>query len=309
MMPGLGGFETARRLKKRAGEEFLPVVLVTSLADAGSRATGFETGADEYLTKPVSSAELHARIRGLLALRAKDLAQARRNRALLELDRFKTEMSSLLVHDLRGLAAVILANHDFLVESVRGSKDDLALESLEDSRVAAERMLHLLGNLLDTTRIEEQRLQLRRAPVAVRELLESIVRPRRLSLRMRELTAEVGADEALRVRADRDLLGRVIENIVENAVRYTPRNGRIALTAEKSADHVRIRIGNTGRPIPAASRQVLFDKYAQLSSDHGRMNLGLGLYFCRLAVEAHGGRIWIEETPELATVFVLELGA
>src|SRR5262249_46527856 len=93
MMPGIDGFETARRLKKAAGEDFLPVILLTSLSDQESRVRGLETGADEFLTKPVNAQELHARIRSLLRLRAKERALAEQNLRLLELDRFKNDMS------------------------------------------------------------------------------------------------------------------------------------------------------------------------------------------------------------------------
>ena len=70
-----------------------------------------------------------------------------------------------------------------------------------------------------------------------------------------------------------------------------------------------LRIGNSGAPIPVEARGRIFDKFGQAGGQVGRMNLGLGLYFCRLATEAHGGRIWVEETPELPTVFGVELPA
>src|SRR5215813_9967528 len=91
MMPGIDGFETARRLKQLHVTDFLPVILVTSLADQASRVLGLEAGADEFLSKPVDAQELHVRIRSLLALRAKDIALSAQNLALTELDRFKTE--------------------------------------------------------------------------------------------------------------------------------------------------------------------------------------------------------------------------
>jgi signal transduction histidine kinase len=101
---------------------------------------------------------------------------------------------------------------------------------------------------------------------------------------------------------------RIIDNTLDNAVRYTPRGGRISLAAEAVSDErVQIRIGNSGPAIPAEHRESIFEKYGQTSPGQGRMNLGLGLYFCRLAIVAHGGRIWVESTTDLPTIFVIEM--
>jgi signal transduction histidine kinase len=98
-----------------------------------------------------------------------------------------------------------------------------------------------------------------------------------------------------------------VENILDNALRYTPAGGTIEIELREVGPDVEIRIGNSGFAIPVEERDKVFDKYRQESSENGRMNLGLGLYFCRLAVEMHGGRIWVEETERLPTVFALRL--
>src|SRR5262249_26223956 len=202
------------------------VILVTSLADQSSRILGLEAGADEFLSKPVDAQELHVRIRSLLALRAKDIALSAQNLALTELDRFKTEMSSLLVHDLRGLVAVVVANHDFLADRLREA-DPLALESIEDSRSAAQRLLNLLANLMDTTRMEANRLELVRSSLDVGALLDDLVKQHRLAARARKLDVDVRVANGVEVTADADMLTRVVANIVENAMRYTPKADRI----------------------------------------------------------------------------------
>jgi signal transduction histidine kinase len=94
---------------------------------------------------------------------------------------------------------------------------------------------------------------------------------------------------------------------MDNAIRYTPRMGRIVLAAVSSESQVQLRVGNTGPAIPAAKRETIFEKFGQLTQSGYRTNLGLGLYFCRLAIEAHGGRMWVDESPELPTVFCIDL--
>jgi two-component system, sensor histidine kinase and response regulator len=308
MMPGIDGFETTRRLKAAAGDGFLPIVLITALNDHASRLTGIATGADDFLTKPFDRQELLARVKNLLALRAKDLALVERSLALVELNRFKDEMSALIVHDLKNPMAVILSTCDFLSRELGpGAADAIHREALEDARTAGRRVMRLLANLLDVSRIEASHLDLRRAPTDVGALLDDIAHQRRLLAQAKRIGLDVAAHGLVNVDADGDLLSRAVENMVDNSLRHTPRDGRVELAAEGSHELVRISVANTGKPIPVEARSLIFEKFGQASPLVGRTNLGMGLYFCRLATELHGGRIWVEETPAFATVFVMEL--
>jgi signal transduction histidine kinase len=111
----------------------------------------------------------------------------------------------------------------------------------------------------------------------------------------------------VRADVDRELIARVFENLVDNAARHTPQGGRIRVWAQAVDGGVEIRVGNSGTAIPAPSRTLVFEKYTQLWDAGSGGSVGLGLYFCRLAVEAHAGTIWIEETPELPTVIAVRV--
>jgi len=110
------------------------------------------------------------------------------------------------------------------------------------------------------------------------------------------------------VEVDEHLFTRVIENILDNALRYTPPSGRIEARISRAAGRIELRLGNTGPAIAPEDHAKIFEKFGQ-SSVGGRMNLGLGLYFGRLAMEAHGGTIWVESSPSLPTIFTLTLPA
>ncbi len=305
MMPGLDGFQTAARLKAQAGSTFLPIILLTALSDANSRLEGLGIGVDEFLTKPVDRNELMLRIRNLLALRAKDFELRKQNVALAEMHRFKDEMSALIIHDLKNPLSVVLSNHDFLAEALEGAEPTYR-EALDDAQAAGRRMLRLLENLHDVTRFEASRLDIRRMPTHIGALLTDIVKQRKQLALARHITIEAHVCDA-QVLADADLLIRVVENIIDNALRHTPQSGRIVISVEQAADAVLIRIGNTGASIPTEARAAIFEKFGQAAAGTGRMNLGLGLYFCRLAAEAHAGKLWVEDAPDLPTVFVIQL--
>jgi signal transduction histidine kinase len=225
---------------------------------------------------------------------------------LIELDRFKEEMTSLLVHDLKNMIAVIRSSVEYALESVQG--DPITTEALVDARDAGARGLRLLANLLDVTRLESNRLSLAPLPIEIAALFDMVSSHRTSQLRARGVALEISTGGVATVTADPDLLTRVMDNTLDNAARYTPAGGRIILAAEAvSGGRVQIRIGNSGPAIPAEYRETIFEKYGQTSPGLGKMNLGLGLYFCRLAVVAHGGRIWVESSAELPTIFAIEL--
>jgi two-component system sensor histidine kinase/response regulator len=307
VMGGIDGIETTRRLKRQSeGYGFMPIILLTAQADRDARVRGLEAGADEWLSTPVDRQELELRMRNLLALRDREQSLARRNLALLELDRFRQEMSELLVHDLKNPLAVIAMNHDYLAAGLRHLDHSFGM-ALEDSILAVRRMNELLKNLLDMARLEARRFDLRCTPTNVGRLIRSLAEQRRITAQANSIVLEVESQpDDLHVLVDPDLLTRALENIIDNAFRYTPREGRITVLVHRLGGKVEIRVGNSGTAIPGEARQAIFEKFGQ-TRHAGRMNLGLGLYFCRLVAEAHGGQIYVEETEQLPTVFVIDL--
>jgi two-component system, sensor histidine kinase and response regulator len=303
MMPGMDGFETTRQLKAMFSDQLVPVILVTALDDRASRVAGLAAGADEFLPKPVDRDELLMRAGNLLSLRARELELQRRNVELAELQRFQDEMMSMLVHDLKSPLSVILASVEYLASAP--TLDEEARAALGDCRQAGGRIARLVANILETAHAEAGRLLVRYAPVPLASLVEAVVAPHRAGLERRGLAVEV-AVAGLAAHVDRELMARVLENLFENAARHTPAAGRLRVWAVATGAGVELRVGNSGTAIPAATRPLLFEKFTQVF-ESGRGSVGLGLYFCRLAVEAHGGRIWIEERDDLPTVFAMSL--
>jgi signal transduction histidine kinase len=306
MLPRMNGFEVARQVKQMYADQFLPVIIATALRDQSSKLLGYRVGADDFLSHPIDRIELGVRVAGLLSLRARHRGLARRNVELAELQRFRDEMSSTVVHDLKNPLAVILANITWsMSELERAEPDELRL-ALDESLQAGRRMLRLLGNLVDVSKSEANRLQLRREPTSLATLLQSVATQRRVLAQSREIHLEVRTPEDVEATIDVDMITRALENIVDNALRYTPTGGRIVLGLERLDDQIDIVIGNTGPAIPEGARHTIFEKYGQ-AGHAGRMNLGLGLYFCRLTAEAHGGALELGGTAELPTQFRLRL--
>jgi len=303
MMPGMDGFECVRQLRALFDADPVPIVLVTALHDRAARLTGLAAGADELLTKPIDREELLVRAGNLLALRARSLELRRRNVELAELRRFQDDTMAMIVHDLKGPLSVIHASVDYLLGL--DDRDTETRATLADCRQASARISRLVGNILELAHAEAGRLSLHAVPGPIAPLVETVLGPRRTGLERRGVQTAI--DAAVTVEVDRDLMTRTLENIVDNAARHTPQGGLIRVWGRAVPGGVELRIGNSGSAIPEPNRALVFEKYTQMRDAHGRGSVGLGLYFCRLAVEAHGGSIWIEETPELPTVIALRL--
>jgi signal transduction histidine kinase len=224
------------------------------------------------------------------------------------LDQFKREMSALAAHDIKNPLAAVIGMVDFLSLELSGSPEYVR-NCLNDIRTACNRIHRVTANLLDLARLESNQLSLRPTSLDAPALLSTLTRYRSAQASFKNVQIVIRpSPPGPRVLADEDLLSRVVDNLLDNALRYAPPGGRIELEVRQVGDRVQVRVGNDGPPIPASARATIFDKFAR-AEDSARLNLGLGLYFARIAMQAQGGRIWLEETDQLLTVFGLELPA
>ena len=229
------------------------------------------------------------------------------NERLQALQLEKDALSQLVVHDLRSPLAAVLLNLEWLVSEMGDERPQWA-ESLRDCEALARRLTHMVTELLEVSQLEEGRLELRCEPLSPGPLMDGVRRQAAPLARAKRLQLETSVDEGLSLTADRSLLTRVLENLAANAARHTPQGGRLWLEARTQEGQALFAVHNDGRPIPPEARAKLFDKFVQGSAEKSaRSGWGLGLYFCRLAVEAHGGSIQVEDVPGWATSFIVRL--
>jgi signal transduction histidine kinase len=228
-----------------------------------------------------------------------------------ELREKKRVLAALVVHDLRSpLSAVqgyLALLRDELASDPVTSKT--ALGYLEDCGVLVTKALSLVATILDVDELEDGILHAQRSATKLSELVDRARAGNRAHFEVRQLTLVVDLDHEMTVWVDRELVGRVIENLLDNSTRYAPRGGRCVIAVKRADGKIEIAIGNSGPPVPVADREAIFGRYFQVERRRAsaRANRGLGLYFCKLAVEAHGGTIHVEERGELGAVFVVRL--
>jgi signal transduction histidine kinase len=217
-------------------------------------------------------------------------------------------LAALVVHDLRNPLSAVQGYVGLLRDELIDASP-LVQQYLDDVETLVLKALGLVATILDVDELEDGMLHAHRAPVVLAELVERARAGSRAHVEVRQITLHVDVPEQLVLHADRELLWRVIENLLDNSTRYAPRGGRCEITAARSAGTIEVAIGNSGPPVPPADREAIFGRYFQVERRRAsaRANRGLGLYFCKLAVEAHGGTIHVEERGELGAVFVVRL--
>jgi signal transduction histidine kinase len=216
---------------------------------------------------------------------------------LEELQRLRQETTELIIHDLRNPLSAIAISLKMLTLVLPEAVLQANHELLEIAQTSAQRMQRLVDSLLEVSRMEtgEARFDLRSFNLG--PLLHDVIQRNAILARKGvKIDTEIPFD--LPVVADREKIDRVVVNLLDNALKYTPENGRIWVQGGQKAESVWVSISDTGPGIPAVDRERLFERFTQGSGDKlKRRGFGLGLAYCRLAVEGHGGRIWIQDGP------------
>jgi DNA-binding response OmpR family regulator len=301
-MPTTGGFEVIRYLKQAQGTS-VHVIVLTGQDNERSRADAFDAGTDDYVLKPIGLAEIRRRITA--ALRAqREFVRVRHDKEAA--DRrlvYGTEASALLAHDLNNGLAVSLSNLSYLIEVLKGDVDQT--EALAATLRSVRRMSGLVANFVDIARFEDAAVKPMVAKTRVRGILQSVIEVNAPAL-SQGITYEIDCPPELEGRFDGGLVERVLHNLFGNASRYCNKTGRIVLGANRWHDDadqsVEVWVMNSGPQIPETIRGNLFGKYVQ--GKGGKR--GMGLYFCRLVAEAHGGRIEYEPRDD-GPCFVMRL--
>jgi two-component system, sensor histidine kinase and response regulator len=312
-MPGMDGFAVCDRIRAMSVGQVTPIVFLTALRDVDVFDRALRAGADDFLTKPIRPTELAVRVHTALKLgrmsaelrEVYELVKKQRD-DLMRLQLQKDQMSAFIVHDLKNPASSMDLHAQLILRDPQLSSR--ARESTLRIRDEVRHLVRLIMNLLDVSKSERNQL----VPKLARVDLEALMREVAVGLELKARATNVTLVRELRAveaRADADLLRRVLENLVDNALRHAPEGSVISVTSFYGEQTLEIRVRDAGTGISPALREKVFEPFIQL--EHGertvtRSGRGLGLAFCKMTIEAHAGSIWIEDA-EPGAVFCVRL--
>lgn len=313
MMPEMDGYEVLQRLKADDRLCHMPVIVVSALTDLDSAARCVEIGADEYLPKPFNPILLQARVRTCLEKKlARDremvlFDQLKQNyKRLQELEKLRDDLTHMIIHDMRTPLTSVIAGMQTL--DLVGDLNAAQTEMMGVAVSGGENLLSMINDLLDVEKLEAGAMSLDYTLLSPFQVAAAALGQVAALAASKQLVLESSVDAGLpMLRGDENKLRRVLVNLIGNAIKFTPSGGTVTVAARHCAgpELLEFTVSDTGEGIPPEAFGQIFEKFGQVKSRQGGRTLstGIGLAFCRLAVEAHGGRISVESVPGEGSTF------
>lgn len=307
MMPKLNGIEVCRTIKSDSHWKHVPVIIVTALNSKEDLARSLNAGADDFITKPVSGIELRARVRSMLRIK-------QQYDALEATLRLREDLSNMIVHDLRNPLTNILLCSDLLLQTSANRKDLQRLQIIAES---SRELNSMIDNLLMLAKMDSGKMVLNRTFVDLNELVSTVTLQFQSISEQKNirLISKLGeSPESLLI--DMNLFHRVLENLISNAIKFSPPESVVILTvsyrdeslsSDFANSKVQLQIIDSGPGISEERKRHIFDKYEVGDLMSGVSQIGLGLTFCKMVIEAHQGRIFVADNQPQGSIFTVIL--
>ena len=309
-MPEMNGYEVCERLKADAALKEIPVLFISALDETIDKIKAFAVGGVDYVTKPFQFEEVEARVQTHLKLRQLQIELERRNRQLQEnydqlrkLDDLRDNLTHMIVHDMRSPLQGISGNLEYMMPHCAALPAD-DRESLKDAMSSARRLIDLVSSLLDVSRLEAGQMPIKNASCDLRLAAQEAIKLLSGLLQQHPVTIEA-LPEQVQVLCDTSLIQRVLVNLLGNAAKFSPSESPIRIQFQSQPGSLKVLVCDRGPGIPLEYHSKIFEKFGQVETQpqNQKHSTGLGLTFCKLAVEAHGGQIGVESTVGQGSTF------
>lgn len=317
MMPDLDGMEVCRRIKVDPQWQAVPIIMVTALTTKEDLAQCLRTGADDFISKPVNGVELRARVHSMLRIKQ------HYDRLQVQL-KAREDMVNMLVHDLRNpLASIVLASHLLRFPKLSPQKQQ---EKVNQIGIAGQQLQSLIDSLLIMGKLESGKMVLNYEEVDLCVFcksaladFEAIATQKNLTLisDLPDSVSEAGQSSAVAtleaspdslVKVDAAIFRRVLDNLLSNAIKFSPSNSQVVLRAEYlGVGGAKVQVADLGPGVSEDLRQSIFEKYEVGTQMPEVSQIGLGLAFCKKAIEAHNGSITVEDNHPRGSIFTVFL--
>jgi two-component system, sensor histidine kinase and response regulator len=306
VMPRMDGIEACRRLKQDPKTAPIPVLMVTTLTEKQQRLLGIAAGANDYLTKPIVRQDVLLRVKN--AVHTKRLYDQIRDdfARLRELEALRESLTHFIVHDMRSPLQTVLGGLKLALKRTELPPD--TRQYLTMAYNAADNLSEMVGSLLDIARIEAGHMPLDLTEHDLALLAEEARTTLLPHAAAREIEITLSGTAAP-VLVDEGLIRRVLINLIGNAIKFSPKGGTITVRVQPGGDVVRAEVSDAGPGLPKEEHHRIFEKFSQLAArkQNKKYSTGLGLAFCKLAVELHGGTIGVESEVGQGSTFWLNL--
>ncbi len=318
-MPEMDGYELCSHLKSDEKLQEIPVIFLSALNETKDKLKAFEKGGVDYITKPFQFEEVQARVATHLELRKLRLELEEQNeqleeniKQLKELEKLRDELTHMMVHDLRSPLMGITGGLELVkmkLERKMPEAWEIVERTIDNASLGARMLVDMISDMLDVNRLEASKMPLKLAEDDVTSAVERGIEM--LGGLLVDHNVELKAEKPAKTSLDPDVIKRVVANLVGNAAKFTPSGKTIEIEISCAHEAVHVAVKDEGPGIPEEHCELIFDKFGQSKNKGNKVkySTGLGLTFCKLAVEAHGGQIGVRSKKGKGSTFWFTLPA
>ena len=302
MMPGIDGIEVCRQIKAMQKWQAVPIIMVTALTSKSDLANCLKAGANDFISKPVNGIELRARVHSMLRIKQ----QYDSWQKLLKL---REDMVKMVVHDLRNPLTVIL----FALELLKNGNYSQEKQNLKISQIysSAQQLQLLIDDLLKMALLESGKVHLNLTQVNICQVIQSAISNFEMIAAQKNLLLVSQFPEApgKKVAIDVTMIHRTLDNLLSNAIKFSPDNSKVIVNVEfPEFGGCKIQVIDFGAGVPEELQQKIFEKYEIGTMMPDVSQIGLGLAFCKMVIQAHGGEICVRNNSPQGAIFEITFG-
>ncbi|MBV6623360.1 MAG: hybrid sensor histidine kinase/response regulator [Rivularia sp. (in: Bacteria)] len=303
MMPGIDGIEVCRQIKAMPKWQSVPIIMVTALSSKEDLANCLKSGADDFISKPVNGVELRARVNSMLRIK-------HQHDELQSMLKLREDMVNMVVHDLRNPLTDILLG----VEILQSGKYPAHKQQHKLTRIysSAQALQVLIDDLLTMAMLKSAKFSLNCTEINICELIQSAISNFETiaARKNQQLLSKFPKECNKKIFVDSTMMHRTLDNLLSNAIKFSPENSQIVVKVEFSASNsCKIQVIDFGAGVSDALREKIFEKYEIGTSMADISQIGLGLAFCKMVVEAHGGEICVKNNQPQGAIFEIVLAS
>lgn len=310
MMPQVNGYGVIRKLREDERFATLPIIVISARDIAEDISRALDLGANDYLIKPFIHEVLLARVRTQLRLKDMQDQLARSNAELRAADALKSRMVSVVSHELRTPLTAIRGALDLVGRRLDPAVSAANLQLIHISLRNTDRLIRLVNDVLDFSRLSKVGLRLSRKPISLGEVAQQVVDELRALALPYDVTILLEVEPSLpEIEADADRMHQVISNLVSNAVKVTPQGNTVRVQVQRNVDELEVVVVDEGEGLSPEQIGRLFQPFQQLGRARNTLGggTGLGLVISRELVELHGGRIEVSSVVGAGSRFSVHL--
>ncbi len=312
MMPEMDGITLCKEIKRMDNFSDVPVIFISALSDIRDKKLAFEAGGVDYIVKPFEREEVLLRVDTHLKIRClqrelveKNIELEKNYKRLKELEDLKDNLINMIVHDLRSPLSGVISMFDILKMELGDNKE--FSQYIKSGYNAATSLLEMINSLLDVARLEEGKLPLDIKQNSIGEIINSAIQS--IAINVKQNGILVDNQQDIIVNCDRELIKRVLINLISNSIKHSGSKNTILVKVESDDRFVTISVIDDGVGIPEEYHKKIFEKFGlvELRQEKKKFSTGLGLNFCKLVVEAHKGIIGLESAKGKGSRFYFKL--